>query len=92
MKMSGKSTRRELSMITVGFSPARDITCCGRNLDWGLHKYIDEQTIRPAGKARKRLKGPCVDGAKKSRRRPVGTKRLSADADSGALFVAFDCG
>jgi 1-phosphofructokinase family hexose kinase len=49
--MSGKSTRREPSIITVGLSPAWDITCCGRNLDWGLHKYIDEQTIRPAGKA-----------------------------------------
>jgi 1-phosphofructokinase family hexose kinase len=49
--MSGKSTRRDLSIITVGLSPAWDITCCGRNLDWGLHKYIDEQTIRPAGKA-----------------------------------------
>jgi len=43
--------RREFSIITVGFSPAWDITCKGRNLDWGLHKYIDEQTIRPAGKA-----------------------------------------
>jgi len=41
----------EFSIITVGFSPAWDITCCGCNLDWGLHKYIDEQTIRPAGKA-----------------------------------------
>ena len=51
MRMSGKSTRRDLSIITVGLSPAWDITCCGRNLDWGLHKYIDEQTIRPAGKA-----------------------------------------
>jgi 1-phosphofructokinase family hexose kinase len=43
--------RHEFSIITVGLSPAWDITCCGRNLDWGLHKYIDEQTIRPAGKA-----------------------------------------
>jgi 1-phosphofructokinase family hexose kinase len=38
-------------IITVGLSPAWDITCRGRNLDWGLHEYIDEQTIRPAGKA-----------------------------------------
>lgn len=51
MRMSGKSTRAELSIITVGLSPAWDITCCGRKLDWGLHKYIDQQTIRPAGKA-----------------------------------------
>jgi 1-phosphofructokinase family hexose kinase len=49
--MSKKSTRCELSIITVGLSPAWDITCRGRGLDWGLHKYIDEQTIRPAGKA-----------------------------------------
>jgi len=38
-------------IITVSFSPAWDITCRGRNLDWGSHEYIDQQTIRPAGKA-----------------------------------------
>jgi len=43
--------RHKFSIITVGFSPAWDITCCGRNLDWGLHKNIDQQTILPAGKA-----------------------------------------
>jgi 1-phosphofructokinase family hexose kinase len=42
---------RGASIITVGLSPAWDITCRGRNLEWGLHQYIDEQTIRPAGKA-----------------------------------------
>ena len=42
---------RRTSIITVGLSPAWDITCRGRNLDWGRHQYIDEQTIRPAGKA-----------------------------------------
>lgn len=51
MRMSRKSTNRDPSIITVGLSPAWDITCCGRNLDWGLHKCIDQQTIRPAGKA-----------------------------------------
>ncbi len=51
MRMGGKSTRDGFSIITVGLSPAWDITCCGQNLDWGLHKTIDEQTIRPAGKA-----------------------------------------
>jgi len=51
MRMSRKPTRREPSIITVGLSPAWDITCRGRNLDWGLHKYIDQQAIRPAGKA-----------------------------------------
>jgi 1-phosphofructokinase len=39
------------SIITIGLSPAWDITCRGRNIDWGLHQEIDEQTIRPAGKA-----------------------------------------
>jgi len=39
------------SIITIGLSPAWDITCRGRNLDWGLHQVIDEQTILPAGKA-----------------------------------------
>jgi 1-phosphofructokinase family hexose kinase len=38
-------------IITVGLSPAWDVTCRGEGLDWGLHKGIDEQTIRPAGKA-----------------------------------------
>ncbi|OHB75782.1 MAG: hypothetical protein A2Z25_04270 [Planctomycetes bacterium RBG_16_55_9] len=39
------------SVITVGLSGAWDITCRGRNVDWGLHEYIDKQTICPAGKA-----------------------------------------
>jgi 1-phosphofructokinase family hexose kinase len=39
------------SIITIGLSPAWDITCRGRNLDWGLHQQIDEQIILPAGKA-----------------------------------------
>jgi len=41
----------DCSIITVGLSPAWDIACRGRHLDWGLHKDIDEQTIKPAGKA-----------------------------------------
>jgi len=40
-----------MSIITVGLSPAWDITCRGQNLDWGRHECIDEQTIQPAGKA-----------------------------------------
>ena len=39
------------AIITIGLSPAWDITCWGRNLDWDLHQDIDEQSIRPAGKA-----------------------------------------
>lgn len=35
----------------MGLSPTWDITCKGQNLDWGQHDVIDEQTIRPAGKA-----------------------------------------
>jgi 1-phosphofructokinase len=42
---------RKTSIITVGLSPAWDVTCRGRNVDWGLHETIDEQTVRPAGKA-----------------------------------------
>ena len=42
--------RDKISIITIGLSPAWDITCRGRNIDWGLHRQIDEQTIRPAGK------------------------------------------
>ena len=38
------------SIITIGLSPAWDITCQGRNIDWGLHQKIDEQIMRPAGK------------------------------------------
>lgn len=42
--------RDRKSIITIGLSPAWDITCRGHNIDWGLHQEIDEQTIRPAGK------------------------------------------
>lgn len=38
-------------IVTVGLSPAWDITCRGRDLDWGRHAVIDEQAVRPAGKA-----------------------------------------
>ncbi|NLZ03874.1 MAG: hypothetical protein GXY19_01715 [Phycisphaerae bacterium] len=38
-------------IITVGLSPAWDVSCRGRGFDWGLHAQIDEQVIRPAGKA-----------------------------------------
>jgi len=39
------------SIITIGLSPAWDITCRGRNIEWGKHLEIDEQTILPAGKS-----------------------------------------
>ncbi|MHC4509454.1 MAG: 1-phosphofructokinase family hexose kinase [Planctomycetota bacterium] len=42
---------RMISIITVGLSPAWDITCRGRNLEWGGHQHIEEQAIDPAGKA-----------------------------------------
>lgn len=38
-------------IITVGVSPAWDVSCRGRGLDWGRHAILDEQTARPAGKA-----------------------------------------
>lgn len=40
-----------MSIITIGLSPTWDITCFGRNLNWGSHEVIDAQTIQPAGKA-----------------------------------------
>ncbi len=40
-----------IPIITIGLSPTWDITCFGRNLDWGSHQVIDDQTIQPAGKA-----------------------------------------
>ena len=43
--------KKNPSIITVGLSPAWDITCRGKNLNWGGHENIDEQTITPAGKA-----------------------------------------
>jgi 1-phosphofructokinase len=43
--------KHEPSIITVGLSPAWDITCMGENPDWGRHINIHEQTIVPAGKA-----------------------------------------
>jgi len=46
-----KSVSSNFPIITVGLSPAWDITCRGQGLDWGLHKEIDEQTVQPAGKA-----------------------------------------
>ena len=38
-------------IITIGLSPTWDVSCRGRNLDWGRHVEIDEQVVRPAGKA-----------------------------------------
>ncbi|MCX5646726.1 MAG: PfkB family carbohydrate kinase [Phycisphaerae bacterium] len=38
-------------IITIGLSPAWDIRCRGRDLDWGRHAQIDDQVVRPAGKA-----------------------------------------
>jgi 1-phosphofructokinase len=38
-------------IVTIGLSPAWDISCRGRDLDWGRHAEMDEQVVRPAGKA-----------------------------------------
>jgi 1-phosphofructokinase family hexose kinase len=38
-------------IITIGLSPAWDISCRGAGLDWDRHVDLDEQVIRPAGKA-----------------------------------------
>ncbi len=39
------------SIITIGLSPAWDISCRGKGLDWGQHAELDAQVVRPAGKA-----------------------------------------
>lgn len=49
--MWNSEVKPEGRIITVGLSPAWDVSCRGRGLDWGLHAEIDEQVIRPAGKA-----------------------------------------
>jgi len=38
-------------IVTIGLAPAWDVSCRGRGLDWGRHLEIDEQVVRPAGKA-----------------------------------------
>jgi len=38
-------------IITIGLSPAWDVSCRGKDLDWDRHVEIDEQAVRPAGKA-----------------------------------------
>ena len=43
--------KRKDSIITVGLSPAWDITCRGQNLDWGRHEVVSSCIERPAGKA-----------------------------------------
>jgi len=43
--------RRNFKIITVGFSPAWDITFRADALDWGEHKVISRMSRTPAGKA-----------------------------------------
>jgi 1-phosphofructokinase len=38
-------------IVTIGLSPAWDVGCRGKDLDWSRHVEIDEQVVRPAGKA-----------------------------------------
>jgi 1-phosphofructokinase family hexose kinase len=38
-------------IITVGLSPAWDVTCCGANIDWGKHSIVQSFTKSPAGKS-----------------------------------------
>jgi len=49
--MQGASVAGKGRIITIGLSPAWDISCRGAGLDWGRHAEIDEQVVRPAGKA-----------------------------------------
>jgi 1-phosphofructokinase family hexose kinase len=43
--------KRRNMIVTVGLSPAWDITCRGQNLDWGRHQVISSCHEQPAGKA-----------------------------------------
>ena len=38
-------------IVTVGLSPAWDITCSGEKLDWSRHKVVSSVSSQPAGKA-----------------------------------------
>ena len=38
-------------IVTVGLSPAWDISCRGDGLEWGRHVELEDQVVRPAGKA-----------------------------------------
>jgi 1-phosphofructokinase family hexose kinase len=38
-------------IVTVGLSPAWDVSCRGSGLDWGQHAELEDQVVRPAGKA-----------------------------------------
>ncbi len=40
-----------IKLITVGFTPAWDITCRVDGVDWGQHPVLSGQTTVPAGKA-----------------------------------------
>jgi 1-phosphofructokinase family hexose kinase len=42
---------RPSKLLTIGLAPAWDVTCVGRDLDWGQHVTLEKQTIVPAGKA-----------------------------------------
>ena len=42
---------RNANIITVGIRPAWDVLCQVDGLEWGDHKVIDEQSLKPAGKA-----------------------------------------
>lgn len=41
---------RGSKIVTVGLSPAWDVSCRGE-LDWGMHAGLEGQVVRPAGKA-----------------------------------------
>jgi 1-phosphofructokinase len=51
LKKLGLAMRKINKIITVGLSPAWDITCRGRQLDWGQHKVISSADSQAAGKA-----------------------------------------
>ena len=42
---------KKAEIVTIGLSPAWDITCLGPEIEWGEHKVVSEVNTRPAGKA-----------------------------------------
>jgi 1-phosphofructokinase family hexose kinase len=49
--MRNNVLKNRFKIITIGLSPAWDIRCSGKNIEWGVHSLIDSTCIQPAGKA-----------------------------------------
>jgi 1-phosphofructokinase len=49
--MEGTEIEHKGRIITLGLTPAWDMICRGSHLAWGEHPVLEQQTLRPAGKA-----------------------------------------